>query len=325
MASSTAITLLGGELELAQNHVPALFVDAGEPAIRRFIEFFTANIRNRNTREAYVRAATRFGHWCDKRGLQLQDLTPFLVAAYIEEYGQLVSKPTVKQHLAAIRMLFDYLVTGQVLPTNPAYAVRGPKYVAKKGKTPVLTAGETRQLLDAIDVSTMAGRRDRAIIGVMVYSFARVGAVVGMNVEDYFQQGKRWWFRLHEKGGKRHEVPAHHNAEAYLDAYLEPAGIADDKNGPLFRSLDRTRRLTDRRLHRHEVLAMIKRRARGAGLSETTCCHTFRATGITTYLENGGTIENAQQIAAHESPRTTKLYDRTNDVISLDEIERILV
>ncbi len=157
--------------------------------------------------------------------------------------------------------------------------------------------------LDSIDVSTVSGQRDRAIIGVMVYSFARVGPVVGMNVGDYFQQGKRWWFRLHEKGGKRHEVPTQHNAEAYLEA----AGIAKGKKGPLFRSLDRTRRLTDRRLHRHEVLAMIKRRASGTGLSETTCCHTFRATRITTYLENGGTIENARQIAAHESPRTIKL------------------
>ena len=131
-----------------------------------------------------------------------------------------------------------------------------------------------------MNVSTVAGLRDRAIIGVMVYSFARVGAVVGMNVEDYFQQGKRWWFRLHEKGGKRHEVLAHHNAEAYLDAYLETSGISDDKKGPLFRSSDRCRRLTARRLHRHEVLAMIKRRVKGAGLAETTCCHTSPTTTV---------------------------------------------
>ena len=209
------------------------------------------------------------------------------------------------------------------MPTNPAYAVRGPKHVIKTGRTPVLTAEETRILLDCIDVNTIAGLRDRAVIGVMVYSFARVGAVVGMRVEDYFQEGKRWWFRLHEKGGKRHEVPAHHNAEAYVDTYLAAAQIAEDRKGPLFRSLDRERHLTERRLHRLEVLAMIKRRARQAGLPHTTCCHTFRATGITPYLQNGGTIEHAQQIANHESPRTTKLYDRTNDAISLDEIEHI--
>ena len=266
MDSLPIITIPAGPLQPTSRSVPALFTNAGSDAVRRFIEFFTANIRNRNTRAAYARAAARFARWCDARHIALAQLTPVIVAAYIEELGQHLDKPSVKQHLAALRMLFDYLVTGQVLPTNPAYAVRGPKHVVKTGRTPVLTAEETRILLDHIDVNTIAGLRDRALIGVMVYSFARVGAVVGMNVEDYFQEGKRWWFRLHEKGGKRHEVPAHHNAEAYVDAYLAAAQIADDRKGRSFRSLDRERHLTERRLHRLEVLAMIKRRARQAGL-----------------------------------------------------------
>jgi integrase/recombinase XerD len=325
MDSLQIIAIPAGPLRPTCRGVPALFANAGSDAVRRFIEFFTANIRNRNTRAAYARASARFARWCDARGIALAQLTPVIVAAYIEELGQHEARPTVKQHLAALRMLFDYLVTGQIIPTNPAYAVRGPKHVVKTGRTPVLTADDTRILLNCIDVNTIAGLRDRALVGVMVYSFARVGAVVGMNVEDYFQESKRWWFRLHEKDGKRHEVPAHHNAEAYVDAYLAAAQIAEDRKGPLFRSLDRERQLTGRRLHRLEVLAMIKRRARQAGLPQTTCCHTFRATGITTYLQNGGTIEHAQQIANHESPRTTKLYDRTNDAISLDEIERILI
>ncbi len=167
--------------------------------------------------------------------------------------------------------------------------------------------------------------RDRALIGVMVFSFARVSAVVGMNVDDYFQKGKRWWFRLHEKGGKYHEVPAHHKAEEYLDAYLLWLGDNNDKKAPLFRSANRLRQLTQRRMHRTEVWQMIKRRAKRAGLPDNIGCHTFRATGITTYLENGGTVERAQQIAAHESPHTTKLYDRTQDEISLEEVERIRI
>jgi integrase len=221
-------------------------------------------------------------------------------------------------------MLFDFLVIKQIIPWNPATSVRGPRYVVKRGKTPVLTAEQARQLLDSIDVSKVAGLRDRAILGVMIYSFARVGAVCGMNLEDYYQNGKRWWFRLHEKGGKRHEVPAHHNAEAYLDAYLDVAS-AGDKKTPLFRTLDEKRKLTQDRITRNDVLRMVKRRAQAAGLPETTSCHTFRATGITAFLENGGTIENAQLIAAHESPRTTKLYDRTSDEITLDEVERIAI
>ena len=214
---------------------------------------------------------------------------------------------------------------GQVLPLNPAASVRGPKHVVKKGKTPVLTASEARALLDSIDIGRGSGVRDRALLGTMVYSFARVGAVVGMNVEDYYRQGKRWWLRLHEKGGKFHEVPAHHKAEAYLDAYLDAAGIGNTKSAPLWRSMRRERPISENRMSRVDVFRMIKRRVRQADLGAAANCHTFRATGITAYLLNGRSIENAQAIAAHESPRTTKLYDRTADEITLDEIERIVI
>ncbi len=305
--------------------VPALFDAAGPKAVFRLVEFLTANIRNQNTRAAYGRALCRFSAWCEAHHFRLEQLTSLHIAAYIEELGQNLAKPSVKQNLAAIRILFDYLVTGQVVPHNPAASVRGPKYVIKRGKTPVLTQGEAQALFAAIDTSTIAGFRDRALIGVMVYSFARIGAVLGMNVEDYCQRGKRWWLRLHEKGGKHHEVPVHHKAEEYLDAYLQAAGIVGQRNQPLFRSIDARRLLTGRRFVPRDALAMIKRRAKDANLSDEVCCHTFRATGITNYLENGGAIEKAQQIANHESPRTTKLYDRTNDQVSLDEIERIQI
>jgi integrase len=175
----------------------------------------------------------------------------------------------------------------------------------------VLKADQARALLDSIKLDSLVGLRDRALIALMCFTFARVSAMVNMHTEDYYQNGKRWWIRLHEKGGKRHEVPAHHNAEAYLDAYLDAAGIRDEKKSPLFRSVDHWRKITANPMTRTDVLRMVKRRALAAGLPSSTCCHTFRATGITAYLENGGTIENAQALAAHESPRTTKLYDRT--------------
>lgn len=306
--------------------LPRIIARAGQKASWRFIEFFTATIRNKNTRFAYAQAVTQFFAWCEKhRVSELDQIRPVIVAAYIEELQLTRSAPTVKQHLAAIRMLFDWLVIGQIIETNPASSVRGPKYVVKRGKTPVLKADEARLLLDSIKIDSIVGLRDRALIGLMCYTFARVSAVVHMRTGDYFQNGKRWWIRLHEKGGKRHEVPAHHNAEEYLDAYLDAVGIWDEKKAPLFRSVDRTKNITENPLARTDVLRMIKRRALAAGLPSSTCCHTFRATGITAYLENGGTIENAQAIAAHESPRTTKLYDRTGDEITLDEVERILI
>ena len=305
--------------------LPSSILSHGARAGRRFIEFFTANIRNRNTRLAYARAVKQFFDWSEERGLGLDDIEPMTVAAYVEQIGIELAKPTVKQHLAAVRQLFDYLVIGGILPSNPAGSVRGPKYVAKRGKTPVLSADQARQLLDSIDVTELSGLRDRALIGVMVYSFARVSAAAALRIEDYFENGKRAWLRLHEKGGKRHEVPCHHNLAAYLDAWINAAGTAADKKGLLFRAIRKGNRLTENPMARSDVLVMIKRRAEAAGLPYSTCCHTFRATGITTYMQNGGTLEHAQQIAAHESPRTTKLYDRTQDEISLDEVERIRI
>jgi site-specific recombinase XerD len=306
--------------------LPAIIADEGQRASKRFLEFFTANIRNPNTRLSYMRAIIPFLAWCDERGLELRQVEPIAVAAYIERLTKERAPQTVKQHLAAIRMLFDWLVTGQIVPFNPAASVRGPRYSIRKGKTPVLSAQETRKLLDSIDTSHVVGLRDRALIGVMVYSFARVSAIVSMRVRDYYPQGKRYWIRLHEKGGKFHEVPVHHTAESYLDEYIEAAGIAEEKSKPLFRSTrGRSRELTTRAVSRFDAYKMIQRRAEDAGISSEIACHTFRATGITEYLRNGGTIEHAQQIAAHESPRTTKLYDRTSDAISLDEIERIVI
>jgi len=302
--------------------LPTLIAKSGPRACRRLVEFFTAEIPNANTRAAYARAVQSFSTWCEERGLLLETVSPIAVADYVAHHPGAI--PTRKQHLAAIRHLFDYLVTDHVLAVNPAHAVRGPKHIVKKGKTPVLTQEDTRRLLESLDVTTIAGLRDRAILGTMFYSFARVSAVVGMNVEDYYANGKRWWFRLHEKGGKFHEVPAHHKVEEYMDAYLVAAGIADEKRAPLFRSLDRHGRLTGRRLLRQRVLDLVKRRAEDAGLSpDRVCCHTARATGITAFLLEGGTIEAAQRIAAHESPRTTSLYDRTNDTVSLEDIERV--
>lgn len=306
--------------------LPAIIAGEGQRASKRFLEFFTANIRNHNTRLSYMRAISPFLAWCEERGLELRQVEPIAVAAYIERLTQERAPQTVKQHLAAIRMLFDWLVTGQIVPFNPAASVRGPRYSIRKGKTPVLSAQETRKLLDSIDTSHVVGLRDRALIGTMVYSFARVSAIVNMKVRDYYLQGKRYWIRLHEKGGKFHEVPAHHTAEQYLDEYIEAADIAEEKNKPLFRSTrGRSRELTTRVMSRFDAYKMIQRRAEDAGISSEIACHTFRATGITEYLRNGGTIEHAQQIAAHESPRTTKLYDRTSDAISLDEIERIVI
>jgi site-specific recombinase XerD len=317
---TTALTIKGSVT------VPALIAGAGHSASIRFLEFFTVNIRNRNTRAAYARAAADFLRWCEKhgRGLRLKDIQPVHVAAYIEELQGKRSAPTVKQHLACIRMLFDWLVIGQVMPSNPAHSVRGPRHSVSKGSTPVLSSEEATALLTGMDVSSVVGLRDRAIIAVMTYTFARASAVVALNVEDYFPQKKRWWLRLREKNGKVNEMPCHHKLEEYLDAYIKSAGVADDRKAPLFRSaIGKTKKLGAGGMSRTDVWYMVRRRAVDAGIETEIGCHTFRATGITDYLTNGGRIEVAQRMAGHSNAKTTGLYDRRNDDISVGEVERI--
>jgi integrase/recombinase XerD len=304
--------------------LPSLFLVRPE-ARKRLRDFFSSHIRNKNTRRAYLEAVRQFSAFCAQHGIgDLAQVEPVHVAAFVEDQLREHSKPTVKQRLAALRMLFDWMVVGQVLPTNPAHAVRGPKHTQRKGKTPVLNVDEARALIDAIDITSLPGLRDRALIALMVYTFARVGATVAMRVEDFFVQGRRGWVRLHEKGGKEHEMPTHHNLDKYLEEYITAAGIAQERKGPLFRtSKGRGGELADRPLLQSDVWRMIRRRAAQAGIETEIGCHTFRATGITAYLKNGGRLEIAQQMAAHESARTTGLYDRRSDEVSLDEVERI--
>jgi site-specific recombinase XerD len=271
---------------------------------------------------AYMVAVGKFFGWCEQHRIgQLDEIEPLHVAAYIEVLGKDFEKPTVKQHLAAIRMLFDWMVTGGILATNPAHAVRGPKHVVKRGKTPVLTADQARALIESIDTSTLVGLRDRALIGVMTYAFARIGVVVSMRVEDYFANGKRWWVRLHEKGGKRHEMPAHHKLEAFLDEYIRAAGIEEFGKTLLFRTSKGAQPMSQL-----DAWRMIRKRAAPVapvGIFAPIGNHSFRATGITAYLANGGALEHAQEMAAHESPRTTKLYDRTKERLTQGEVERV--
>lgn len=303
---------------------PAI-VCAGAHAVDRFIEFFTAALRNEHTRLSYAHAVSTFFNWASAHGVaDLRAITPVMIAAYIELLGRQRSVPTVKRHLAALRSLFDWMTAGGHMTHNPASSVRGPKHVVTKGTTPVLTAEETRQLLDSIPNHGI-GLRDRALISLMVYTFARVSAAVGMEVGDYYHQGRRRWVRLHEKNGRLHHLPAHSRLEHAIDAYLEWLGAAAMPKSPLFRSFNLSGSPTVSAMSRHDAIRMVKRRALAAGLADTTCCHTFRATGVTTYLRNGGTLETAQAIAGHSSSRTTSLYDRRQDDITLGEIERIAI
>ncbi len=317
-----------------------LVASASDHTKRRFAEFFAANIRNPNTRAAYARATGAFLAWCADRGLvALDQVEPMHVAAYIETLQvwpkgatspRKANPATVKQHLAAIRSLFDWLVVGQVVPINPAASVRGPKLTYTRGKTPILSPEEARDLFAEIPTDTPAGLRDRALLGVLLYSYARIGATVAMDVADFYQEQRRTWFRLREKGGRLHSVPAHHLADEYVAAYLDALAdqVADlSPRSPLFRTLTRAKGqgqfYTDARMSRDDALKMVMRRAKACGIESAITPHSFRATGITMHRANGGDIREAQKIAGHADVKTTALYDHTPDEIAVAEVERV--
>lgn len=316
--------------------VPEIIAAAGDKASEHFLEFFAATIRNKNTRAAYVTAVAQFCGWCQDNGLQLAHIRPLHVSAYIE--SKEMSPPSIKQHVAALRGLFNWLVIKQVVPENPAMFVKGPKFSRQVGITPIMEAEQMRLLLDSIrvvrkvrnpgkhgggvkEVANIKGLRDRAAIAIMGYTFARVSAVVGVKLGDYRHEGKRARLRVMEKGGKEKLVWLHREAEEFLDAYIKETGITD-ADAPLFQSLDKGHRLTGEAILRRDMLDVVKVRCKAAGLSEEFCNHTFRGTGITVFLNNGGSLEAAQDMANHTDPRTTKLYDRRKDLATLSEIER---
>ena len=186
----------------------------------------------------------------------------------------------------------------------------------------VLDRNEARALLESIDTATLTGLRDRALIATMIYTFARVGAVLKMNVRDYFSQGRRGWMRLHEKRGKLYEAPCHHKLESYMDEYLAASGIADDKDGPLWRTTGR-KTGTPSRLTQPDAYLMIERRAKQAGIQTKIGNHSLRATGITDYLKSDGSLAEARKMANHADTRTTQLYDRRADTASFDEYGKV--
>jgi site-specific recombinase XerD len=207
----------------------------GPSTRKKFFEFFTVPIRNAHTRAAYYRAIQQFLAWSERAGYQdLEDIEPITVAAYIEMLQRRAAPPTVKQHMAAIRMLFSWLTEKGVLAMNPAREVKTERFSRTEGKTPAVVEGEVQKLLGAIETSTHTGLRDRALLGVLAYTFARIGAVVNLKVEDYYPSGKRFLFRFKEKGGKEKELPVHHKLEELLDQYLKATGLEREPASPLF-------------------------------------------------------------------------------------------
>ena len=305
--------------------LPALVAVAGPAARYAWEEFFQAGIRNPHTRRAYTHAVRRFLAWAESQGHELVRLTPGQVGGYLD--GLPGTIPTKKQHLAALRGFFDALVLRHVVFLNPALSVRAERYTVVEGKTPEITIEHARTLLASINTGHVVGLRDRAVIAVLIYTAARIGAVAGLKRGSLSHDGSQWTLRFHEKGGKSREIPLRHDLQGMVLAYLDTAGLTGaGKETPLFPSaIGRTKQLAATQATAGDLGRMVKRRMKDAGLPERLSPHSFRVTAITDLLNQGVPLEDVQHLAGHSDARTTRLYDRRQKVVTRNVVERISV
>lgn len=306
--------------------IPRTITDAGEAHLLRFIDFFAAHLENRHTADAYVRAIWPFLGWCEAKELRLTQLRPPHISQWVRSLRERgLSAPSVKARLAAVKSLFRFFMEAGLLRFNPAADVRGPKVRRRQGKTPQLEPSEMRRFLDAIEVDTLVGLRDRALLGTMAFAFPRVSTALRLKVADFERSSVGYTLYLLGKGGEAHRHPVHHEAATYLLAWLEASSLS--RPDPIFQSLERHRgqppRPSGRAMHRRTVLEMVKRRAARLGLDPAICTHTFRGTGLTAFAAHGGSLEMAAKLAGHADVRTTQLYVRVSEKKVRSEVERI--
>jgi site-specific recombinase XerD len=321
----TPSTLAVGHVAEVASDLPELIDACGNGARFAYEEFFHGRLRNPHTRKNYRLAVHRFLGWCRNHGLDLHQIAPKHVGQYLDELP--LSVATKKVHLPALRHFFDELVVRHVVVLNPAASVRGERYEVIEGKTPEISAKQARLLLRSIDTDNVVGLRDRSIIGILIYTAARIGAVAKLRREHYYDDGEQFYLRFAEKSGKSREIPVRHDLRAIVHEYLAAGGLATAETGtPLFRTaVGRTKQLTRSAMTPGDMGRMVKRRMRDAGLPGRLSPHSFRVATITDLLEQGVPLQDVQHLVGHSDPRTTRLYDRRHKRITRNIVERISI
>src|SRR5271166_1875001 len=287
------------------------------------LNILEGRIRNPNTRNAH-KTASSFFEFCSEYKLELDRVKPYHFGLWLKRHTGSVA--TQRQHLAAVRLLFDHLLEKGVVDINPAARAKPPRLERESAHTAVFEQNEIKAFLEAIKLDSLIDKRDKALCSVLLYSWARVSAVVTLRVEDYYERKGERWLRLHEKRGKIHEVPAHSKAREAIDQWLLVSDLGSKPAAPLFPAFGKDKKTIElRHMGRTSVWKLVQARALASGLQKRVCCHSFRATGITEYMNSGGTIEIARQIAGHKSSSTTRIYDRSRDRLTIEEIERVQI
>ena len=308
-----------------ENGFPALIESAGASAQFAWEEFIYGKIRNEHTRRSYGRAVSQFLSHIERQRKELSQISPRDVGSYLDSLNY--APATKKLHLSGLRHFFDTLVTRHVIVLNPAASVRSERLNVVEGKTPEITVAQARTLLQSIDTSNIVGLRDRASIGILIYTAARVGAVSRLRRQDFYDLGDQYCLRFTEKGGKSREIPVRHDLRGFIEDYMRIAGLElAHKDTPLFRtSVRRTKLLTLNRMTPGDIGRMVKRRMFEAGLPSRLSPHSFRVATITDLLSQGVPLEDVQNLAGHADPRTTRLYDRRQRKVTRNIVERISI
>jgi integrase/recombinase XerD len=306
--------------------VPEVVLSTGTAGRFAWEEFFSAQLRNPRTRKAYRHAVMRFLNWLEPSGVGLAQVTPGMVGQYFDRHSG--SIPTRKLHLAALRSFFDVMCRRHVCLLNPASSVRGERYAAVEGKTPEISVEQAQRLLKSIRTDTVVGKRDKAIIAVLIYTAARAGAVAQLTVGQFIDDGSQYVLRFeHEKGGKSREIPVRHDLQLMLLDYVEVSRLnGQPKDTPFFQTaISRSDKLTGKAMTGIDIGRMLKRRLRDAGLPSRLSPHSFRVATVTNLLEQNVPLEDVQFLAGHSDPRTTRLYDRRKRKITRNVVERISI
>jgi integrase/recombinase XerD len=300
-----------------------LIRNSGDAAGFAVDEFFHADIRNPHTRRAYRQAVTRFLRFVQSDVQTLAMITPAHVGRYFDQLA--VSATTKKLHLSALRHFFDRMVNRHVMVLNSALSVRGERATAAEGKTIEIPPMEVRQLLNSIDTSHVVGLRDRLATALLAFTAARVGAVVKLKIADVRISSANSLLQLQEKRGKFRSIPIRHELVEFINAYLIALEYTDP-NQPLLRTaIGRTKRLTNSAMSAADVRCMLKRRLKDVGLPTHYSPHSLRVMCVTDLLNQGVSLESVQFLAGHSDPRTTRLYDRRQQKVTRNLVERISV
>lgn len=317
--SSQGISLLGNR------NVPQLVQKAGPAGTFTWEEFFLARISNPHTRVAYERVIRRFLGWVESYATDLAQVTPAMVGVFLRELK--VSPPSQKLALSALRSFFQLLTERHLVVLNPAASVRSERFRVDEGRTPEITPLQSRTLLQSIDVTSIVGTRDKAVIATLIFTAARAGAVANLKRGHLQQESGQWILLFREKNGVQRKIPVRHDLQLMLQDYLDDADLLGiDRELPLFRSFQgRSARLSSKPITAIDICRMVKKRCHEAGLSNSLSPHGFRVGTITDLLKQGVPLEDVSFLAGHADMRTTRLYDRRQREVTRNIVERISV